>query len=190
MEVKAKLRFLKISPRKVRLVVDMIRGLPVNQALDQLSFLNKGSALPISKLLKSAMANAEHNNKLDKDNLFIKKITVDEGPTLKRWRPRAFGRAGMIRKRASHVTLVLDELKTSTKKTKKTATKKSDSKIKSKGKKEDKVKQPVVDYKDVKHESKFDKNESGTDDGNQDSQKPASGFNKIKERFSRRLGEK
>jgi len=109
MQTTAKLRHLRQSPRKVRLVADMIRGLDVLAANDQLKFVDKRATKPILKLINSAIANAEHNDKLTKENLFIKEIRVDEGPTLKRWRPRAFGRAGAIRKRTSHISLILAE---------------------------------------------------------------------------------
>lgn len=103
----ATLRFLRMSPRKVRLVVDVVRGLSVAEALAQLKFSPKGAARPVRKLIESAVANAVHNDKLDKDALFISAMTVDQGPTYKRTRPRAFGRAAMIRKRTSHVHVVL-----------------------------------------------------------------------------------
>jgi large subunit ribosomal protein L22 len=109
MQVRAKLKNLRVSPKKVRLVVDLVRGADAADAQNQLSFLNKGSAKDILKLLNSAIANGENNYGLKKNNLFVKEIRVDEGTTIKRWRPRAFGRAGMIRKKMSHVSLVLDE---------------------------------------------------------------------------------
>jgi large subunit ribosomal protein L22 len=114
MQTQAKLRHLRISPRKVRLVVDAIRGQEVQAALDQLQFIRKKASLPVSKLLKSSIANAEHNHELKKDNLYIKEIKVDEGPSLKRWRPRAFGRASAIQKRTSHISLILAEIKPTT----------------------------------------------------------------------------
>lgn len=99
-----------MSPRKVRLVADLIRGEKVPQAMVQLKFLKNKAAAVIAKLLKSAVSNAKNNFKIKEEkNLYIKKITVDEGPTLKRYRPRARGRAAMIRKRTSHITLVLSE---------------------------------------------------------------------------------
>ncbi len=110
MEVKAKLRYLRMSPRKVRLVVDVIRGMEVNKALAQLRVINKWAAQPLAKLLQSAVANAKNNFELEKDNLYIKEIRVDEGPTLHRWQPRARGRATPIRKRSSHISVVLDEI--------------------------------------------------------------------------------
>lgn len=111
MAVKAKLKYLRIAPRKVRLVADMIRGKKVNDALDILSFVVKRAAKPLKKLLQSAIANAENNFKLDKDNLFISKILVNEGPKLKRFMPRAMGRAFMIQKKTSHIEIELDEIK-------------------------------------------------------------------------------
>jgi large subunit ribosomal protein L22 len=106
---KAKLRFLRMSPRKVRLVVDLVRGLDVDKALPQLRFSKKDAARPVRKLIESAVANAVNNHKLTREALYIESIAVDQGPTIKRFKPRAFGRATMIRKRMSHVTLTLAE---------------------------------------------------------------------------------
>lgn len=111
MEIRAISKYLRISPKKVRLVADVIRGLDVNTAEDQLKFITKKASHLIAKTLKSAVANAEHNFGLKKDNLYIKKILVNEGPALKRWMPRAFGRATPIKKRSSHIEIVLDEIK-------------------------------------------------------------------------------
>ena len=102
-----------MSPVKLRLVANLIKKLPVAEALDQLQFINKLAARPVAKLVKSAIANAEHNFELAKDNLFIKEITIGEGPTLKRWLPRAHGRATPLRKRTSHINLVLSEVESS-----------------------------------------------------------------------------
>lgn len=88
-------------------MVDVVRGLSVAEALAQLRFSPKGAARPVRKLIESAVANAVHNDKLDKETLFISAMTVDQGPTYKRTQPRAFGRAAMIRKRTSHVHVVL-----------------------------------------------------------------------------------
>ena len=110
MEVKAILRYLRIAPRKVRLVADLIRGKDVPRAQIILRYTKKKSAPVILKLLNQAIANAKHNFQIEEiDSLYIKKITVDEGPKLKRWRPRARGRAFMIQKKTSHITLVLDQ---------------------------------------------------------------------------------
>ncbi|HEU0051146.1 MAG TPA: 50S ribosomal protein L22 [Patescibacteria group bacterium] len=107
MDVHASLRSLRMSPRKVRLVIDAVRGAQALNAETQLSFMKQAAALPVLKLLRSAMANAEHNFHLHKEDLFIKTITADGGPALKRFRPRAFGRGAPIRKRTTHIQLVL-----------------------------------------------------------------------------------
>ncbi len=107
MDVKAKLRYLHIAPRKVRLVVDTIRGRKAEEALHLLDFDQRRAAKPVAKLLQSAMANAQHNFNLRKETLRIKEIRVDEGPKLKRWQPRAFGRAYPILKRSSHISIIL-----------------------------------------------------------------------------------
>lgn len=108
MEVKAKLRFTRMAPRKARLVADMIRGKTSEEALNLLSFTPKAAARTLVKLLKSAIANATQK-KVDVDRLYVKTIMVDQGPTMKRFMPRALGRATTIRKRSSHITIVLDE---------------------------------------------------------------------------------
>lgn len=108
MPVIAKLRYLRIAPRKVRLVADLIRKKSVEEAQNILNFTQKRTALPLLKLLKSAIANARHNFGLEEPNLYISKITVDEGPKLKRWMPRARGQTSEIQKKTSHVTLILD----------------------------------------------------------------------------------
>lgn len=109
MEVKAQLKNLRVSPRKVRLVAGLIRGKNAIQAKQQLTFLVKRSSDPMLKLLNSAIANAKNNAKLSEENLIVSKIFVDGGPVLKRHMPRAFGRAFAIRKRTSHVTIVLSD---------------------------------------------------------------------------------
>ncbi len=115
MEIRASLKHLRMSAQKTRLVVDLVRKMPVQAALDQLKFANKLAATPVAKLIQSAIANAENTYGLNKDNLFIKEIKVDEGVTLKRWMPRAHGRATSIRKRACHVHVALAEIKESAK---------------------------------------------------------------------------
>ncbi len=109
MEVKASLKFARMAPRKIRLVADAVRGKDVNEAVKILSFLNKKSAPIVKKLVESAIANAGQKQTIDVDNLFIKHISVDQGPTLKRYMPRAMGRASEIKKKTSHVNLVLEE---------------------------------------------------------------------------------
>ena len=110
MEVKAKAKHIRMSPRKVRLVADIVRGLTVKNAINQLRFTNKKAVLPVKKLIESAIASAENNYELKQDNLFVKEMMVDEGATMKRWKPRARGRATPIRKRTSHINLILGEL--------------------------------------------------------------------------------
>jgi len=108
-----------MSPRKARLVIDIVRRMPVEAALDQLRFINKKATEPIAKLINSAIANAINTYNLEKSNLYIKEIRSDEGVMLKRWMPRAHGRATSIRKRGCHLNLVLAEIKESGKKEKK-----------------------------------------------------------------------
>lgn len=109
MEVKANAKFIRMSPKKIRLIADLIRGMNVKTAEAQLKFKVKLAAGPVLKLLKSAVANALHNFNLKEENLFIKTIAVNEGPSLKRWAPKAFGRATPVIKRSAHVNIVLDE---------------------------------------------------------------------------------
>lgn len=119
MEVKANLNHLRMSPRKIRLVIDVVRGMAVEAALDQLKFINKKATGPIAKLIISAIANAENTYSLERSNLYIKEIRSDEGVMLKRWMPRAHGRATSLRKRGCHLSLVLGEIKASGQKEKK-----------------------------------------------------------------------
>ena len=120
MQVKIYTRYIHISPRKVRLVADLIRGLDVFEAEKQLLFSKKKGAAVILKSLKSAVASASHNFSLEKSNLYISKIQVTEGPSMKRWRAAAFGSAHPITKRTCHLVLVLDERVKGKKKTTKT----------------------------------------------------------------------
>ena len=99
-----------IAPNKVRAVLGLIRGLSIDEARDVLQFCERGAAEEIGKLLNSAVANAEHNDHLDPEELFVSVCWADEGPTAKRWRPRARGRASKIRKRTSHITIVVDRM--------------------------------------------------------------------------------
>jgi len=107
MNVTAHARFIRQSPYKVRRVLDLVRGLPVDDARVILQHTNRRAADPILKCLDSAVANAEHNLALDADELFVTEAYANEGPTLKRWRPRARGRATRINKRTSHITIVV-----------------------------------------------------------------------------------
>lgn len=109
MEARAYLRHVRIAPRKVQIVLDLIRNKPADVAMAILKHTPKAACEPVSKLLKSAMANAENNFNMDKNNLYVAECFVCPGPTLKRMRPRAQGRAFRILKRTSHITLVLKE---------------------------------------------------------------------------------
>jgi large subunit ribosomal protein L22 len=109
LETKAVAKFIRISPRKARLVVDTIRGKDLDEAQQILDFSDRAAARVVSKVLRSAAANAENNNGLSADTLFVSRVFVDEGPTLKRFRPRAMGRATRINKRTCHITVILDE---------------------------------------------------------------------------------
>ncbi len=118
MGVVAKLRYLRIAPRKVRLVADLIRGKSIEEAQDILNFTTKRAAKSILKLLKTAISDARHNFNLEAKKLYISKILVDEGPKLKRIMPRGRGHSSEIQKKTSHITLVLEEKKPEIKKLK------------------------------------------------------------------------
>ena len=112
MEVKTSLKYLRMAPRKVRMVVDLVRGMSVESAERYLAFSERKAAKPILKLLKSVIANAKNNFNFDEKKiktLYIKKIFVDEGPKLKRWRPVSRGSAHPIQKKTSHVNIILEE---------------------------------------------------------------------------------
>lgn len=106
-KVKATAKYVRISPSKVRQLTPLIVGLPVDEARTLLEFADKRAALPLRKVLDSAVANAENNDELDPDGLIVAAAFADEGPTLKRYQPRALGRAYRIRKRTSHITVVV-----------------------------------------------------------------------------------
>lgn len=183
MEVKAKLSFLRMAPRKVRLITDLISGMEVVEAQNQLQFISKRAGLPLLKLLNSAVANAENNFKLVKDNLYIKKIFTNEGPTVYRFKPRAYGRAAPIRKRSTHITLILEEKKVSPKTFAKGGSaasgkigkrsKKTKEELKIIKPEEVKKELPKKEFKEIKKE-----------------RKPMSKMKEIKEKFTRRLGER
>jgi large subunit ribosomal protein L22 len=111
MEAKAVAKYVRISPRKVRIVLDLIRGKDVREALAILKYTPKAAAPIIEKVINSAVANAEHNYNLDGDDLYIAQTYAGEGPTIKRFRPRAQGRASRINKRTSHITVIVQEKK-------------------------------------------------------------------------------
>jgi large subunit ribosomal protein L22 len=112
---RATARYVRVTPMKARRVVDLIRGMYAHDALNVLEFAPQAASTPVYKVLASAMANAEHNNGIDPDTLYVAEAYVDEGPTLKRFRPRAQGRAYRIRKRTSHITVVVSPLTDTTK---------------------------------------------------------------------------
>lgn len=107
MQVTARARYVRVAPTKARQVARLLPGMDVEQARTTLEFSPKGAARPVLKALNSAVANAEHNHDLDADDLVVVACTVDEGPTLRRFRPRAMGRAYRIRKRTSHITVTV-----------------------------------------------------------------------------------
>lgn len=104
-EARAVARFVRMSPYKVRAVADLVRGRPVVEAVELLSFSSRAAALPLRKVIESAAANAQNKYGFDKEELYISTLYVDEGPTLRRWKPRARGRATRIRKRSCHITV-------------------------------------------------------------------------------------
>ncbi|KAA0948617.1 50S ribosomal protein L22 [Sporosarcina sp. ANT_H38] len=110
-QAKATARTVRIASRKVRLVVDLIRGKKIGEAIAILRLTPKAASPVVEKVLKSAIANAEHNYEMNVENLYVSEVFVDEGPTMKRFRPRAQGRASAINKRTSHITLVVSEKK-------------------------------------------------------------------------------
>ncbi|GAB2484661.1 50S ribosomal protein L22 [Nocardiopsis aegyptia] len=118
MGTRAQARFVRVTPRKARRVVDLIRGLPADEAQAVLRFAPQSASEPVGKVLASAIANAEHNDKLDRETLVVEGAWVDEGPTLKRIRPRGFGRAFRVTKRTSHITVVVAENSGASSKTK------------------------------------------------------------------------
>ena len=105
--MKAKAKYVRIAPRKARLVADEVRGKSYEEAVSLLQFTNKRAARIIAEVVESAAANAEHNDDVDPNELFVREIRVDDGPTIKRYRARAMGRATMIRKRTSHISVAL-----------------------------------------------------------------------------------
>ncbi|HEX2176943.1 MAG TPA: 50S ribosomal protein L22 [Nocardioidaceae bacterium] len=104
-------RFVRVTPMKARRIADLVRGLDVDEALSMLQFMPQAASEPVYKVLESAVANAEGGESLDRGTLVVSKVMVDEGPTMKRWRPRAQGRAARINKRTSHITVVVQPRK-------------------------------------------------------------------------------
>jgi large subunit ribosomal protein L22 len=171
MEIKAKTKYLRMSSTKSNIVATLVRGKQVSKALDILHFNDKKPAIHIAKLLNSAIANAKHNFEVKEEDLYIKELKADRGPVLKRWRPRAFGKAGAIRKPLTHLSIILTA---------------DDTKIKKK--KQDKVEAKVVKGEVV--ESKVDIKKTAK-------QSADSGFKKSffkkadnQSKFQRRTGDK
>jgi len=174
MEVKAKLRHYHVAPRKVRLIIDLIRGLDVERALEQLPYQDKRCVPAVIKLLNSAIANAVNNFSLERNNLYIKESFVDQGPSLKRWRPRAHGRAGKILKKTSHITLILAERVPSDQKKKNNLSPKKE------------IKTKKVDIKNIKKAGKISKSDSKLNNFN----KTKSKGSKSTKSFIRKTGDK
>lgn len=110
MEVKAVAKYIRVSPQKVKKVTDLIQGKPAGEAVQILNFTRKGTVTEVTKVLKSALANAKNNFGLNSDSLYVKKALVGKGPILKRTKPRARGRSDLMRRRSSHITIVLEEV--------------------------------------------------------------------------------
>ncbi|MDP4001049.1 MAG: 50S ribosomal protein L22 [bacterium] len=147
-EVKAFARYIHVSPQKLRLVSNLVKKVPVDQALEQLKFSSRSAALPLTKAINSAIANAVHNHDFKKEDMFVKSITIDPGPMFKTFTPRAQGRAFMIRKRTSHINVVLEEKKR-TVKSKRMIFQRSKSAIKQTKEDKTKVKEQVSKAEDI-----------------------------------------
>jgi len=160
MPLTVKAKYIRMAPRKIRLVADMVRGQEVEKAKSLLDFAVKKSSLPVLKLLNSGVANAKSNLDWEESNLYIKKITVDEGPKLKRWRPRSRGMASPIEKKVSHITIVLAQIEERKKGLKKKKSKIQTQKVDSL---EEAKKEPVSDKKEtMKRPEKVDRKKTLT----------------------------
>src|SRR3989344_276834 len=173
-EITAMLNYLRMSPKKVRLVTNFLPGNEVEKALNYLRFVNKAAVRPLVKLINSAVANAEHNFGFMVKDLFIKTIIVNDGPFLKRWQPKAYGRAGMIRKRSSHIKLILGVSPGAKKKTVKQETEQMTKN------------QAAVAEKEVKPEEKKTEKPKTFQKGRDQSFKERKGF--LKKFFQRKTG--
>jgi len=152
MKVSAKLNNLRIAPRKVRLVAELVTGLDVDDALVQLDAKIKRGCEPVRKLLLSAISNAENNFGIDRSNMFVLSVTVGGGPTLKRWMPRAYGRAAMIKKRTSKIEIIVDErIEGKGRKTKEQLEKEKKERLEEKKKIEKEAVKKMDDKKEVKN---------------------------------------
>lgn len=171
MQVKAELNYLRISPRKVRLVANLIKGMGVQEAQNKLNFLSKRASGPLLKLLNSVIANAKNNFSLDEKNLYIKSILVNAGPSLKRFQPRARGAAFEILKRTSKIKILLEEIEPTKSK-------------KEKPKKEEIITKKVSDLEDAQLKEEIKKQGKRVDKKQQ--KKPSKGF--LKRLFARKVG--
>lgn len=171
----ARLRYLRMSPMKVRIMANLIKGMDVNKALSQLYFSKRAAKIPVMKLIESAVANAVNNFGLEKNNLYIQSFTVDGGPMLKRWRARAHGRANVIRKRTSHLKVTLEQRVPLPKKQEKMPEHKE---------KKEEVK--MVDAKDLKKMYKIDQLREGEEKKTEGEKKEMKGFRK--KLFQRKTG--
>jgi len=180
MEVTAKARYLRVSPKKVRLVIDVVRGMDVVPAQHELEYMKKDAKKYVVKLLDSAVANAEHNFELKRDNLYIKKITADGGPVLHRWRARAHGRAGSIQKKTTHLLIVLDERVPTEKKSVKKA-KPSSTKVAGDKKKEKTVAKKVSEKKTAVKKETIKSKKSKETKETKKTEKPKKAEKKLKD---------
>lgn len=184
MKVTAKLDNLRIAPRKTKLVADLIKGLDVSEALDQLDMEVKRTSPYMKKLILSARANAENNFGLDRNNLYVCDVVVGAGPTLKRWMPRAYGRAAQILKRTSKITIVLDErIEGKGRKTKEEMAKIMEERLKAKKKQEKEMMEQQADEKKEEKKATIDKEAKREEFGKKESGKK-SWKNKIFHRKS------
>lgn len=168
MKLTSKVKHLHMTPQKCRLVADLVRGVDVEKAEMQLKNIRKKAAEPILKLLNQAVASAEHNKDMDKSNLYINKIFIDEGTSMKRWQPRAFGRAYPILKRTSHITLELNE------------------KVAGKKKAKDLKQGQKVENKEKKTTKKKEDNNKKFNKDNKDNNKPSKNGGVFKKMFRRK----
>lgn len=172
---RAHLRYLRMSPMKVRVMANLVKGMDVDKALTQLYFSKRAAKIPVMKLIESAVANAVNNFGLEKNNLYIQSFTVDGGPMLKRWRARAHGRANVIRKRTSHLEVILAQ---------RAPLPKKQEKIPEHKEKKEEVK--MVDAKDLKKMYKIDQLREGEEKKTEEQKKEMKGFRK--KLFQRKTG--
>ncbi len=184
MEVRATLSHIRIAPKKMRLVTKVVSGMDVDEADQQLQYIPKKGSDMLRRTMNSAVANAIHNHEMLEDNLYISRVLVNEGPTYKRWQPRAFGRATPIWKRTSHLTVILDE-RDEGKRAKKTA-KKKDDKEKKAEKEAPKGKKGKEEPKDKTEEEKTPKDFPKTKERKKDRFSAGKKFASFRDKLFRR----